>query len=135
VQNLLAHLYVLLPVLDDAKHYWVGDDEVERLLRRGEGRLCNHPEKELITKRCLKHQKWLANEAMERLIGEEEPEADEAAERSGHWHCANLRLASSHWRGLCAASRCAEFMNAFSVFWHWKANRSIRGCSQAAAGV
>jgi 3' terminal RNA ribose 2'-O-methyltransferase Hen1 len=80
VQDLLAHLYVLLPVLDDDKHYWVGDDEVEKLLRRGEGWLRNHPERELISKRYLKHQKWLATEAMERLIGEEEPEADQAAE-------------------------------------------------------
>ena len=80
IRDLLTHLYVLLPVLDDDKHYWVGDDEVEKLLRRGEGWLRDHPEKELITKRYLKHQKWLANEALDRLIGEEEPEADETAE-------------------------------------------------------
>lgn len=29
----LRHLYVLLPVLDDAKHYWVASDEVDKLLR------------------------------------------------------------------------------------------------------
>lgn len=79
MEDLLAHLYVLLPVLDDDKHYWVGDDEIEKLLRRGEGWLRAHPERELITKRYLKHQKWLANEAMQRLIGEEEPEAEEAS--------------------------------------------------------
>ena len=37
LRDLLTHLYVLIPVLDDEKHYWVGDDEVEKLLRRGEG--------------------------------------------------------------------------------------------------
>ena len=41
--DLLDHLYVLLPVLDDAKHYWVGDDEVDKLLRRGEGWLADAP--------------------------------------------------------------------------------------------
>jgi 3' terminal RNA ribose 2'-O-methyltransferase Hen1 len=35
--DLLTHLYVLIPVLDDEKHYWVGDDEVEKLIRHGEG--------------------------------------------------------------------------------------------------
>jgi len=44
VADLLAHLYVLIPVLDDQKHYWVGDDEVEKLLRHGEGWLATHPE-------------------------------------------------------------------------------------------
>ncbi len=35
--DLLAHLYVLSPVLDDDKHYWGGDEEVEKLLRIGGG--------------------------------------------------------------------------------------------------
>ncbi len=33
--DLLTHLYVLIPVLDDQKHYWVGDDEVDKLLEKG----------------------------------------------------------------------------------------------------
>jgi 3' terminal RNA ribose 2'-O-methyltransferase Hen1 len=78
--DLLTHLYVLIPVLDDDKHYWVGDSEVEKLLRHGEGWLREHPERELITKRYLKHQKHLTREALTRLIGEEEPAADEVAE-------------------------------------------------------
>jgi 3' terminal RNA ribose 2'-O-methyltransferase Hen1 len=80
LSDLLTHLYVLVPVLDDDKHYWVGDAEVEKLLRHGEGWLREHPERELITNRYLKHQKRLAREALSRLIGEEEPEADEVAE-------------------------------------------------------
>jgi 3' terminal RNA ribose 2'-O-methyltransferase Hen1 len=79
LKELLMHLYVLMPVLDDDKHYWVGDDEVEKLLRRGEGWLGDHPERELITHRYLKHQKRLAREALSRLTGEEEPAADELA--------------------------------------------------------
>ena len=80
LSDLLTHLYVLVPVLDDDKHYWVGDAEVEKLLRHGEGWLRDHPERELITNRYLKHQKRLAREALTRLIGEEEPEAEELAE-------------------------------------------------------
>ncbi|HWY55457.1 MAG TPA: 3' terminal RNA ribose 2'-O-methyltransferase Hen1 [Terriglobales bacterium] len=80
LSDLLTHLYVLIPVLDDDKHYWVGDAEVEKLLRHGEGWLRAHPERELIANRYLKHQKRLAREALTRLIGEEEPEAEELAE-------------------------------------------------------
>ena len=69
---LLSHLVVLVPVLDDDKHYWVGDDEVEKLLRRGEGWLAGHPEKDAITHRYLRHQRRLARRALARLEEEEE---------------------------------------------------------------
>lgn len=75
--ELLTHLYVLIPVLDDEKHYWVGDDEVEKLLRHGEGWLATHPERELIARRYLKHRHSLVRDAIARLVTEEEPaEAD-----------------------------------------------------------
>jgi 3' terminal RNA ribose 2'-O-methyltransferase Hen1 len=51
LRDLLTHLYVLVPVLDAQKHYWVGDDEVEKLLARGEGWLTDHPDRELIVNR------------------------------------------------------------------------------------
>jgi 3' terminal RNA ribose 2'-O-methyltransferase Hen1 len=70
LRDLLSHLYVLVPVLDDDKHYWVGDDEVEKLLRRGEGWLASHPEREAIAARYLKHQRGLARDALERLVEE-----------------------------------------------------------------
>ncbi len=73
LQDVLAHLYVLVPVLDDDKHYWVGDGEVEKLLRHGEGWLGSHPERELIARRYLRHQKSLAREALERLAADEGP--------------------------------------------------------------
>lgn len=69
LQELLRHLYVLIPVLDHEKHYWVGDAEVEKLLRNGEGWLAVHPEREEITRRYLKYQRSLAREAMARLEG------------------------------------------------------------------
>lgn len=70
--QLLTHLTVLIPVLDDRKHYWIGDDEIDKLLRRGEGWLALHPERELIAERYLKRQKRLAQIALDRLAGLDE---------------------------------------------------------------
>lgn len=63
----LNHLYVLLPVLDDAKHYWVTTDEVDKLVRAGTGWLAEHTERDLIVSRYLAHQRGLASDALERL--------------------------------------------------------------------
>ena len=79
LRDVLQHLYVLLPVLDDEKHYWVGKDEVEKLLRRGQGWLSTHPEREEITRRYLKYQYRLMREALARLT-EEDTDPDEVAE-------------------------------------------------------
>ncbi len=51
LSDLLTHLYVLVPVFDNQKHYFVGDDEMEKLLEKGQGWLGQHPEKEEITRR------------------------------------------------------------------------------------
>ena len=77
--DLLTHLYVLIPVLDDDKHYYVGDDEVEKLLHRGEGWLNTHPERELIVSRYLRRLGKLTREAVERLTREEDPAAEDTA--------------------------------------------------------
>ncbi len=74
--DLLTHLYVPIPVLDANKHYYFGDDELEKLLRRGEGWLAAHPERELITGRYLKRRR-LVRAALERLVAEEAPTGDE----------------------------------------------------------
>ncbi|MFJ6185959.1 3' terminal RNA ribose 2'-O-methyltransferase Hen1 [Streptomyces sp. NPDC092295] len=63
----LRQLYILLPVLDDAKHYWVAPDEVDKLLRAGEGWLAEHPEQQLITSRYLARRWGLTRQAMARL--------------------------------------------------------------------
>lgn len=79
VSDLLSHLYVLVPVMDDEKHYWVGDDEVDKLLRHGAGWLATHPEREVITRRYLKHQHSLIRDAVARLVvdeGVDNPEAE-----------------------------------------------------------
>jgi len=77
--DLLTHLYVLIPVLDDEKHYWVGEDELEKLLRRGEGWLPAHPEREMIVRRYLRRRSSLVREAIARLAEGEAAEETEAA--------------------------------------------------------
>ena len=80
LRDLLTHLYVLIPVLDDEKHYWVGDEEVDKLLRHGEGWLASHPDRELIAKRYLRHQRSLVREALSRLVDEDNPDPDQVEE-------------------------------------------------------
>jgi 3' terminal RNA ribose 2'-O-methyltransferase Hen1 len=80
LRTLLAHLYVLIPVLDNEKHYWVGDEEIEKLFRHGEGWFAAHPERELITRRYLKHRHDLVDEALRQLTVEEDPDPDGSAQ-------------------------------------------------------
>jgi len=89
LRDLLEQLLVLVPVLDDAKHYWVGSEEIDRLLRRGGEWLSTHPERELIANRYLRHDRVLTNQALERLLDVEDiaeiegahDNAEEAVER------------------------------------------------------
>ncbi|WP_329455086.1 3' terminal RNA ribose 2'-O-methyltransferase Hen1 [Streptomyces sp. NBC_01497] len=67
LSDALRQLYVLLPVLDGAKHYWVAPDEVDKLLRAGEGWLADHPERGLIALRYLSRRMRLTQQATERL--------------------------------------------------------------------
>ncbi|MCC5036065.1 3' terminal RNA ribose 2'-O-methyltransferase Hen1 [Streptomyces sp. WAC 00631] len=78
LSDALRQLYVLLPVLDDAKHYWVAPDEVDKLLRSGAGWLPDHPERELIAGRYLTRRRGLARQALERLALARLAEADDA---------------------------------------------------------
>jgi 3' terminal RNA ribose 2'-O-methyltransferase Hen1 len=71
LKALLNHLYVLIPVLDDEKHYWIDEQEVEKLLRRGETWLAKHPKRELIVARYLKRRRPLVEAALSRLVAEE----------------------------------------------------------------
>jgi 3' terminal RNA ribose 2'-O-methyltransferase Hen1 len=77
---LLTHLFVLIPVLDNNKHYYVGEAEVEKLLRKGEGWLETHPERELIVRRYLKGFGGLVRQARQLL--DERVEADEPEEHA-----------------------------------------------------
>ncbi|MEH2244048.1 3' terminal RNA ribose 2'-O-methyltransferase Hen1 [Nostoc sp.] len=80
LSDLLSHLYVLIPVLDDDKHYWVGDEEIEKLLRHGEGWLTTHPAREQITRRYLKRQQRLTRLALAQLIESDNSDVDSAEE-------------------------------------------------------
>ena len=71
LRDLLRHLYVIIPVFDRQKHYWVGKDEVEKLMLHAEDWLPNHPEKEFITQRYLKYLHPLVNMAFQRLVSED----------------------------------------------------------------
>jgi len=76
--DLLTHLYVLVPVLDDEKHYWVGDDEVQKLLARGEGWLALHPERNLIARRYLRYKPNLLRDALAQLLEADQADPDTA---------------------------------------------------------
>jgi 3' terminal RNA ribose 2'-O-methyltransferase Hen1 len=78
LRDLLRHLYVLLPVMDDDKHYWVERGEIDKLLAKGEEWLGTHPARDLIAKRFLRHRMPLMREALARLT-EDIPEPEEPA--------------------------------------------------------
>ena len=108
LRDLLAHLYVLLPVLDDAKHYWVGDDEVDKLLRFGAGWLADHPHQELISSRYLKHQRSLVRQALGQLLdaGPTDPDAVAERQQQGEERLeAPLRLGEQRVQAVLAALR------------------------------
>jgi 3' terminal RNA ribose 2'-O-methyltransferase Hen1 len=77
LRDLLHHLCVLLPVLDDDKHYWIGADEVAKLLRRGGDWLAAHPDHELIARRYLRHDQRLTRDALARLFADEAGDPDQ----------------------------------------------------------
>lgn len=74
LSELLAHLYVLIPVFDARKHYYVGHDEMEKLLEKGEGWLSQHPAKDEIARRYLGNRPSLFRLALSRLVEDEEPD-------------------------------------------------------------
>ena len=77
VAKLLQHLYVLIPVFDGKKHYYIGPDEVEKLLSKGESWLGDHPEKATITRRYLSKRQSLVRQALARLVNEEAVESED----------------------------------------------------------
>ncbi len=84
VHDALSHLYVLLPALDQEKHYFVGEAEVEKLLRHGEGWLSKHPERQWIVQRYLKRRSSLVDQAMAKLLEEENASIEIAESNTQH---------------------------------------------------
>jgi 3' terminal RNA ribose 2'-O-methyltransferase Hen1 len=85
LRELLAHLYVLIPVFDNAKHYFVGNDELDKLLKQGQGWLATHPHKDWVIQRYLRRDSNLVRSALERLNLHEgfSPEDEEYTTDSG----------------------------------------------------
>ncbi|MET9001384.1 3' terminal RNA ribose 2'-O-methyltransferase Hen1 [Amycolatopsis sp. NPDC004169] len=79
VADALRHLYVLLPALDGDKHYWVGQDEADKLLRAGDGWLAGHPERTLITNRYLERRRPVVAYALSRLAEADDVPAEAEA--------------------------------------------------------
>lgn len=78
LSQMLNHLYVLIPVFDNNKHYYIGSAELEKLLAKGQGWLAQHPEKEAISRRYLKFRKGLVRKALEALNENEDEERAES---------------------------------------------------------
>jgi 3' terminal RNA ribose 2'-O-methyltransferase Hen1 len=114
VADLLNHLFVLIPVLDNSKHYFIGEDEVAKLLRKGEGWLDQHPERELIVSRYLKGFKSLVRAAhcgLDETVETEEAEeslardaAEEALEKPIRLNDQRMARVTEVLKGLGAAS-------------------------------
>jgi 3' terminal RNA ribose 2'-O-methyltransferase Hen1 len=64
LQALLSHLYVMIPALDNDKHYYVSQNEIDKLLEKGKGWLATHPEKEQIAQRYLYNLPSLSRKAL-----------------------------------------------------------------------
>ena len=95
LKDLLSHLYVLIPSLDNDKHYFVSQDEIDKLLAKGKGWLETHPEKKQITKRYLLNLSSLSKQALERLNDGNETDEElskELRERKETLHSQRLKL-------------------------------------------
>jgi 3' terminal RNA ribose 2'-O-methyltransferase Hen1 len=111
LSDLLSHLYVLVPVFDNQKHYFVGDDEMEKLLAKGGGWLARHPEKEEIARRYLRSQPSLYRRALARLAEEEQapvPEDDRPVDRAEVSLERTLSLNEQRLGAVLAALRASE---------------------------
>jgi 3' terminal RNA ribose 2'-O-methyltransferase Hen1 len=125
----LTHLYVLLPVLDGSKHYWVSADEVEKLLRAGENWLSTHPARDLILRRYLANRRGFVQSAIDRLaeVDDALPEAlDNAVPADDEADAADLpapvaRLADARKEAVLVALRTARASRVVDV-----------GCGQGA---
>ncbi|NJM39443.1 MAG: 3' terminal RNA ribose 2'-O-methyltransferase Hen1 [Anaerolineae bacterium] len=114
LSELLTHLYVLIPVLDAEKHYWIGDDEVSKLLRHGEVWLAKHPEKELITRRYLRRDMRLTRQALAQLV-DDQPDVDASEESKAEEEAQIKKRVSLHTQRLTAVAATLKQLGARRV--------------------
>lgn len=115
VARLLQQLYVLIPVFDLRKHYYIGPDEVEKLLDKAGEWLADHPERELITRRYLARRPGLARQALARLVAEELPQVEEDSLDAAGEFVASEREESLHEQRLGAVLSVLRASGAQSV--------------------
>ncbi len=82
LSGLLNHLYVLIPVFDKQKHYYVSEDEIEKLMKHGEGWLAGHPARNKIVNRYFNMRRSFAHRAIDRLIESEPVDAEDLDENA-----------------------------------------------------
>lgn len=93
LRDLLSHLYVLIPVLDRGdKHYWIDQEEAEKLLRRGAAWLPQHPDREFITRRYLRFAQYI-NPTLARLLATDAEASDDVPELATTTEAADLAAA------------------------------------------
>ena len=71
LSDLLNHLYVLIPVFDRQKHYYMMSDEIDKLMKHGEGWLADHPARNKIVRRYFAARKSYAGIAIAKLMASE----------------------------------------------------------------
>jgi 3' terminal RNA ribose 2'-O-methyltransferase Hen1 len=72
LQSSLQHLYILLPILDNQKHYYFKEEELEKLLEKAKDWLVDHPEKLLIINRYLSYKTSFQQSVLNALQVEKE---------------------------------------------------------------
>jgi 3' terminal RNA ribose 2'-O-methyltransferase Hen1 len=118
LRHLLEHLYVLLPVLDNDKHYWFGRDEIDKLLSRGGDWIASHPDKQLIVERYLRYRRTLTSEALEHLVSEDITDLaviDGQADESERIVEERVRLADARIGAVLSALRAAGAQRVLDV--------------------
>lgn len=115
LSRLLQHLYVLMPVFDMTKHYYIGQDEVEKLLAKAHDWLADHPERELIAHRYLLKQPGLARQALARLEADDVDEEFDQLSGPQETSLVDERQQSLHEQRLSAVLEALRASGANSV--------------------
>ncbi|MBA3824664.1 MAG: 3' terminal RNA ribose 2'-O-methyltransferase Hen1 [Ktedonobacterales bacterium] len=115
MQDALSHLYVLLPVLDDSKHYYVDAQEVAKLQSHGGTWLARHPERAVIAHRYLRHQRGLVADALAGLAEDLPPATALAADEMAAPVTPDDALPSLHQQRLDAVMAAIHEIGATSL--------------------
>lgn len=95
--DMLNHIYVLIPVFDKQKHYYIAEDEIQKFLDHGEGWISEHPFREKIAGRYFSAKKSYARKAIDILLSDENADTaeepnEETAEKEKRTPLNTIRL-------------------------------------------